>query len=64
MEAVVKAAFELRWDGDFNARYPNGYWYARTADGSWDAAGDTPLNALANLVTVLYEALRDETAGT
>jgi hypothetical protein len=54
--------FHLRFDGEESNKYPNGYWYACTNDENWDADGDTPLNALANLVSVLHKALtnRDE----
>jgi hypothetical protein len=54
-----EAGFELRFDGGYSHNYPHGYWYAATNDGSWDADGATPLDALANLVTLLHKGLLD-----
>lgn len=39
--------------------HPNGYWYAATSDGGYDATGATPIDAMAALVVVLDRALRD-----
>jgi hypothetical protein len=48
---------KLEFYQDSPAQYPNGYWYASTTNGDYDADGDTPLNAITNLVLVLAKAL-------
>lgn len=54
-----KLGFHLRFDGEESNKYPHGYWYACTNDDNWDADGDSPLNALANLVKVLHKAWKE-----
>lgn len=56
--------FTLTFDPDGTApgnlpAYPNGYWYAVSSDGGYDADGATPVDALAGLVVVMDKALRD-----
>lgn len=48
----------LLYDPNPSRRYPNGYWYARTDDGDYDADGDTPLNAVTALCIVLEKAVK------
>lgn len=48
---------KLEFYQDSPSQYQNGYWYASTTDGDYDADGDTPLNAITSLVLVLEEAL-------
>lgn len=40
----------LAFDPNPSTKYPQGYWYAATADGNNDADGATPLNAVCALV--------------
>jgi hypothetical protein len=41
--------------------YPQGYWYAFTDDGNYDATGGDPLAAIAALAAELEKALREKT---
>jgi hypothetical protein len=55
-----KPGFELTFADNETRMHPQGYWYACTNDGNWDADGDSPLSALARLVTVMHKALIEE----
>jgi hypothetical protein len=50
---IPTAGFTLEYD---NAG-EKPYWYACTKDGNYDATGATPLDALANLVTILHQRI-------
>ena len=41
---------KLQFDPNPSRRYPHGYWYALTDDGSHDADGVDPLAAVSALV--------------
>jgi len=56
---ITASGFKMTFDTNATSKYPHGYWYVITDDGSYDATGDTPLNALAQLSVVLTEALRE-----
>ena len=52
---------KLRWcesvtESDIRM-HPNGYWYAVTDDGGYDAAGESVETALAGLVLAIEKAL-------
>lgn len=56
---IPTVGFELRWDGSESKKYPHGYWYVCTSDGSYDAVGATIETALANLVDILHAKIVD-----
>jgi hypothetical protein len=37
--------------------HPEGYWYARTNDRGYDGVGDSPENAMGDLINALAAAL-------
>lgn len=39
-------------------KYPDGYWYAVTDDGGYDAVGSTPLNVVSKLVEQLEKVVK------
>lgn len=49
--------FTLKFDPNYSHAHPDGYWTAASSNGDYDAAADTPLNALAKLVVELDVAL-------
>lgn len=51
---IPAVGFELRWDGQSSRDFPNGYWYASTVNGDYDATGPTVEIAMANLIHVLH----------
>lgn len=53
--------FKLEYGTDPNSR-GGGRWYASTVDGNYDAAGETPIDAMAELIIVLHNALLDAQA--
>lgn len=53
----LEPGFRLRYDRNGSSKYPYGYWYAVTNDGNWDADGDSPLNAISNLLIEVHEEL-------
>ena len=40
-----------------NPQYPKGYWVAVTNDGGYDGCGDSPENAMADLINALAKAI-------
>lgn len=61
MTKSTEPGFELSFDEDSQSRrYPQGYWYAVTNDGNYDAAASSPIDALAALVKVLHRALLEK----
>jgi len=47
------------YESEYNRRkYPHGYWHAVTEDGGYDADGPTVELAMAELLDVVYEALK------
>lgn len=52
--------FTLTFLNDSPHLHPEGYWYACTNDGNWDASDPTLQNAMGKLLNVLHEAWYDE----
>ncbi len=57
----AKPGFTLSWHRDDppSPQFPEGYWVAATNDGGYDGWGDSPINALADLVNALARATDD-----
>lgn len=51
--------FKLEYGTDPNSK---NRWYASTKDGGYDGTGETPIDAMAELIITLHKALMDAEA--
>lgn len=51
---------KLTFEDERTHAYPNGYWYATTDKGGYDADGPDPLTAITRLAQALEEELDED----
>lgn len=59
---MTEPGFKLSFHQDDppSRQYPNGYWHAITNDGGYDGDGDSPINAMADLINALADVVHGE----